>query len=98
MKLSRTDTGYFDVYHAGTKVFSASGRNVPDPDVETCNGFEMRFGLYRWDGFGDGGADAAPNGQTVFLDELVLLQADESPELDARALFSLDPDSSCFGG
>lgn len=97
MKLSATDAGYFDVYHAGKRVFSALGRNVPDPEVETCDaGFHMRFGLYRWDGFGDGGADAAPLPQTLFLDEIVILQVDESPTLDAQALFTLDPDSGCF--
>lgn len=96
VKLSKTDAGYVDVYHAGTRVFSAPGRNVPDPKVETCQSFDLRFGIYRWDGFGDGGADAAPLAQTLFLDELVLLQVDETPELDARALFTLDPDSNCF--
>jgi hypothetical protein len=92
MKLSHGEDGFFELYHEGQLVFSAHGPTL----TELCEGtIFARWGLYRWQGWGDGGADMAPPQSTV-LDEITLIKGPDAPNTDADALYTLDPDSGCF--
>ncbi|NUO51001.1 MAG: hypothetical protein HOV80_19270 [Polyangiaceae bacterium] len=91
MKLSHQEDGFFELYHEGQLVFSAHGPTLTD---ECSTTIFARWGLYRWQGWGDGGADMAP-AQSTTIDEITLLKGPDAPNTDADALYTLDPDSGC---